>query len=397
LRVGVLTSVFPRFAGDLAGHFVLATCRALRQRGLEVRVLAPHVSGTATRETVDGVPVERFRYLWPESLQRVSYDSGTMANLRASWRARLGLPFLAAAFWARARALAGGCDLLHAHWIPAGLVALALGPWRRRPVVVTVWGSDLALLRVPALGGMARRLLTRAARVVAVSETMARALVALGLPAERVCVVLTAIDPPAAPAEGKEELRRALGLPAAHTLALFLGRLSPVKGPDVLLEAVGRLAARHPEATFVFAGDGQLRGPLQEAARRLGVERQVRFVGQVPREDVPAYLTACDLLALPSRSEGLPHAVLEAMAFGLPVVASAVGGVPEVVQDGVTGALVPPEDPAALADALSPLLAEPDRRQRYAEAARRAFAAREHTWPRVARQLDEIYRALLAR
>jgi phosphatidyl-myo-inositol dimannoside synthase len=391
LRLGVLTSVFPRFGGDLAGHFVLATCHALRDRGVEVRVLAPHVAGTATRETVEGVPVERFRYLWPASLQRVSYDSGTMANLRASWRARLGLPFLAAAFWLRARALARGSDVLHAHWIPAGLIALA---GTRRPVVVTVWGSDLALLRVPLLGALARRLLARAARVVAVSETMARELAVLGMAPEQLEVVLTAIDPPAAPAEDRDALRRALALPAAQTIALFLGRLSPVKGPDVLMEAVGLLAGRHPSATFVFAGEGQLRSPLQDAARRLGVEGQVRFVGQVPREDVPRYLTACDLLVLPSRSEGLPHAVLEAMAFGLPVVASAVGGVPEVVQDGVTGALVAPDDPAALAAALDPLLADADRRHRYGEAGLRAFAAREHTWPRVARQLDAIYRSV---
>jgi len=386
--------VYPRFAGDLAGHFVLSTCQALQQRGLEARVLAPHVAGTATRETLEGVPVERFRYLWPESLQRVSYDSGTMANLRQSWSARLGLPFLLAAFWLSAGALARTSDVLHAHWIPAGLIGLTT--WRRRPVVVTVWGSDMALLRLPVVGKVARRLLRRAAAVIAVSGAMERELLALGLPAGKVSVVLTAIDAQEPPQRSREELRSALGLPPGRPLALFLGRLSPVKGPDVLVEAIAALHERQPQACFVFAGDGQLRGPLEDAVRARSLQKQVVFAGFVARERVADYLAACDLLVLPSRSEGLPHAVLEAMAFSLPVVASAVGGVPEAVEDGVTGALVPPGDPRALADALDPLLSDAALRARQGAAGRRAFEARAHTWDRVARDLEALYARALS-
>ena len=109
------------------------------------------------------------------------------------------------------------------------------------------------------------------------------------------------------------------------------------------------------------------------------------------RESVGDYLGACDLLVLPSRSEGLPHAVLEAMAFGLPVVASAVGGVPEVVQDGVTGLLVTPEDPRALAGGLERLLSDSELCARYGAAGRAAFERREHTWDRVARDLEALY------
>jgi glycosyltransferase involved in cell wall biosynthesis len=314
-----------------------------------------------------------------------------MANLRQSWRARLGLPFLLGAFWGHAGAVARGCDVVHAHWIPAGL--LALTSWSRRvPVVVTVWGSDLALLRLPGAGALARRVLRRAARVIAVSEAMARELVELGLAREKVTVVLTAIDPLRPPATPRAELRARLGLPADRPLALFLGRLSPVKGPDVLIEAVRRLRERQPQALFVLAGDGQLRAPLEDAVRAHGLQDQVAFAGFVPRENVADHLAACDLLVLPSRSEGLPHAVLEAMAFSLPVVASAVGGVPEAVADGVTGTLVRPEDPQALADALEPLLGDANRRATMGAAGRRAFEAREHTWERVARDLEGIYR-----
>ena len=381
--------MYPRFAGDLAGHFVLAACQALQERGLETRVLAPHVKGTATRETLEDVPVERFRYLWPESLQRVAYDSGLMANLRHRWSARLGLPFLLFAFWLRAGALARRSDVLHAHWIPTALIALT--SWARRPVVVTAWGSDVALLRTPLLGPLVRRILRRAASVIAVSGAMARELVALGLPAEKVTVVLTAIDPLERPLAARDALRSKLGLPHERPLALFLGRLSPVKGPDVLLEAVRLLRERLPRAAFVLTGEGQLRAPLEAAVREHHLQEHVFFAGAVARESVAEYLAACDLLVLPSRSEGLPHAVLEAMAFGRPVVASSVGGVPEVVENGVTGLLVPPEDPRALAGGLERLLADSELCERYGAAARAAFERREHTWSRVARDLEALY------
>jgi glycosyltransferase involved in cell wall biosynthesis len=373
---------------------VLATCQALQARGHATAVLAPHTAGTATAETLEGVRVRRFRYLWPDRLQRVSYDSGTLANLRRSWSARLGLPFLLGAFWSHAGGLARAYDVVHAHWIPAGLIALT--SWSRRaPVVVTVWGSDLALLRLPGLGAVARAVLRRAARVIAVSEAMARELVALGIPRDTVTVVLTAIDPLPRPAPPGAELRARLGLPADRPIALFLGRLSPVKGPDVLIEAVRLLRERQPRALFVLAGDGQLRAPLEDAVRAHGLQEQVRLAGFVPRENVADYLAASDLLVLPSRSEGLPHAVLEAMAFSLPVVASHVGGVSEVVEDGVTGALVPPDDPPALAAALEPLLADADLRARHGAAARAAFERRDFTGERVARELEGIYLGVL--
>jgi glycosyltransferase involved in cell wall biosynthesis len=351
------------------------------------------VAGTAARETLERVPVERFRYLWPDSWERVSYDSGTMANLRESWVARLGLPFLLAAFWLRAGALARASDVLHAHWIPAGLVALT--SWARRPTVVTVWGSDVALLRMPLLGRIARRILRRAASLIAVSGAMARELVALGLPADRVSVVLTAIDPLERPASSRAELRTKLGLPHERPLALFLGRLSPVKGPDVLIEAVKLVRERVPRAVFVLTGEGQLRAPLDAAVHEHHLQEHVLFAGAVPRERVGEYLAACDLLVLPSRSEGLPHAVLEAMAFSLPVVASAVGGVPEVVENGLSGVLVPPEDPPALAGGLERLMGDLELCERFGAAGRAAFERREHTWDRVARDLDALYAAAL--
>jgi glycosyltransferase involved in cell wall biosynthesis len=153
-----------------------------------------------------------------------------------------------------------------------------------------------------------------------------------------------------------------------------VSRLSREKGIDILIEAFARIDGRRCEVELVLIGDGSEREPLERLAHDRGVADRVRFMGT--RDDVPRLLPTLDIYALPSRSEGLPMAILEAMAASLPMVAARVGGVPEAVIDGETGLLTPPENPAAFAQALQRLIDEPDTRRRMAEAARRRFDGR---------------------
>jgi len=390
--VGVLTTGFPRFAGDLAGNFVLFCCRALKARGLDVRVLAPHAAGTPPEEVVAGIPVRRFRYLFPASLERVAYESGTPANLEWNWLAWLGLPFFALSFWLHARPLARRCQVLHAHWIPSGIVALASSPpGRRPPVVVSVWGSDLALARLPLVGRLIMALLRHASTVIAISEAMRRELLALGLPDHKVTVIPTAVSSLVRPKGARDEVRRELRLPSDRPLVLYLGRLSTVKGPAHLVDAARLVLKECPDAGFVVVGDGHLRPELEDAVRAMGMADRFSFAGHVRHEEVGRWLSVADLFVLPSLSEGVPHALLEALAFGLPVVASAVGGVPEVVQDGVNGYLVPAADSPALARRILDLLGSPERRRAFGEAGRRLVEERQLTWDRFAAELADVY------
>jgi glycosyltransferase involved in cell wall biosynthesis len=155
------------------------------------------------------------------------------------------------------------------------------------------------------------------------------------------------------------DLRRYAPPPAREAIrrVVMVANLRAEKGHDTLLAAIPAIAARHPDATFTFAGAGPRRDALETLARALSVDRRVRFAGEC--RDVPALLAESDLFVLPSRSEAFPNAVIEAMAAGLPVVASDVGGIPEVVRDGVTGRLVTPDDPRALADAVIGLMDDP--------------------------------------
>lgn len=393
-RVCMLTTSFPRFSGDHIGNFVYSLCRELAGMGLDVTVLAPHEEGAASREERDGIKARRFHYLYPASLQKVAYGSGTPANLRASWAARFGLPFFAFSYWLSASRLTRRCEIIHAHWIPSGLIGLTcLAVRRRPPVVVSVWGSDLGLIRSLWVGSLLRTVLRRASAILAVSQAMKRELVNLGLPPEKVMVVMSATDTVSRMAGDREQARSELGLPGGRPVALFMGRLAPVKGPQLLIEAAGRVIREFPEAYFVLLGDGQLREQLESSAT--GMRDNVRFAGFVPHHRVGQWLAAADLLVLPSLSEGMPHVIMEAMSMGLPVVASAVGGVPELVRHGENGLLVPPGDPAMLAESLTQLISSPDLRQRLGLGAARTVQERELSWERFAREVRDVYRAAL--
>ena len=217
-----------------------------------------------------------------------------------------------------------------------------------------------------------RALLSRVSAVTAVSEASAANLRRyLRVPERKLRVVLNGIEDPAAtPATPPPELFADLPGPTIG----YVGRMEHVKGVDVLLDATRLLAERFPTLRLLAVGDGTLEDDLTRRAADLGLGGVVRFTGL--RTDVPAILRGLDALVLPSRSEGLPMTLLEAFGLSVPVVATRVGGVPELVVGGVTGLLCPPEDPAALADAIARLLASPDLRREIGARARRVFEER---------------------
>jgi len=216
------------------------------------------------------------------------------------------------------------------------------------------------------------RLLTRAlgSRVVVLSTIYRDWLANEGVPAHLIVVQHNGVDtqrfsPPTDPIAQKQAT---LKVDPARPVIGTVGSLLPIKTHEVLLRTASRIVAKHPDALFVFVGDGERRPALEQLAQTLGLSRNVRFLGK--RNDVPDLLRAFDLFALSSYSEGCPNVVLEAMATGLPVVTTDYGGAAELVSDEV-GIVTPAHDDAALAEAIIQLLGDPARRQAMAQAARR--------------------------
>ena len=229
-------------------------------------------------------------------------------------------------------------------------------------------------------------------RVIAVSEDIAGKLEQSGVDRAKVRVVYNGLSERFQPRD-QRQMRAQLGLPLDRFIVLFVGLLVPVKGLDVLLDAMALI----PEERLlcVLVGDGPMKPELQARAQQSGLGERLLFAGQQPTRQVPVWLSAADVLVLPSRSEGRPNVVLEAQGCGLPVVATRVGGVPELIRDGEDGLLVPGEDPQALAAALVHLLADEDRRRALGRAARTRVESSGLTWEASARQVQAVYRELL--
>jgi len=291
-----------------------------------------------------------------------------------SFRSPATLRYIRAfAHWCRAHRIA----VVHAATLSGNLFGLAGASLARVPVRIgSQRGYDFDRSK-------AERVLQRAAyatahRIVSNSAAVADHLVASGVPRERFVVIPNGVARSTFPRRPVAAVRR----------IAMVGTLRTVKGHDVLIDAAPALLARHPDLHFDIIGGGPLLGALRERAETRNVAAAFTFYGH--REDVAERLAESDLVVMPSRSEGLPNAILEAMAAGRPVVASAVGGIPEVVQDGVTGVLVPPADPAALARAIEALADDPRRADALGIAAR-AAAESTFSFDRMVQACEQLY------
>jgi glycosyltransferase involved in cell wall biosynthesis len=330
VRIVVLTTSYPRFRGDAAGRFVGDAVGFLREHGHDVRVVSPRDFGHFG----------------------IAYGSGVVGNLRAAPWKLVFLPLLLLRFVHAARRAARGADVVHAHWLPLAVVGLAT----RKPVVVQLWGTDVELAR--RARPLARALLRRCAAVVCASSALAES--ARGLGARDVRVIPSGVRIPER--NGREE---------EPPFVLYAGRLSPEKGVLELVEAAEGMR-------LVVAGDGPLRDQVPGA------------LGFLPRHELEPYYASCAVVACPSFREGYGVACAEAMAHGKPVVASEVGGLRELVEDGETGLLVTPGDVEALRAALERLLADPELRRRLGRSARRR-AVERLSWETVTDRIVQVY------
>lgn len=299
---------------------------ARRKQG---RIL-PH----SRKVVLDGIEVEHPRYLFPPKIFREWYGRCFLESVRG--------PYQLAVKEFRP-------DLLLASWAyPDGWVAAHLAARDKLPLVIKVHGSDiLTLKQYPARRAGTVAALRQADAVIAVSKHLAGELETLGVDPSRVHVVYNGIDTQRFVPRDKADAKRELGWDATPTI-LFVGNLAPVKQVDVLLAACKQLVDSGVSFRCRIVGDGPLRTSLEATAKRDALTNHVAFHGVVDHAELPAWFQAANVVCLPSRSEGVPNVLLEAMACGTPFVASNVGGIPEIASDTIDH-LVPAGDSSALA------------------------------------------------
>ena len=279
-------------------------------------------------------------------------------------------------------------DLLHAlHLTSYGFLA---GLCDIRPTVVSVWGTDI--LEAPGWSplhhAVTRYALAKADHVTATGLRLADATLRYAPRAKPVTVVPYGVD------LGRFHSPARNGRHPAILTVGAVARLSPEKGLDDLLRAVALLAGRGVALRVVLAGDGPSRASLTRLAAALGIAGRVEFRGEVSHEQVPAVLAELDIFVMPSRAEGFGVAALEAQAMQVPVVATRVHGIPDVVQEGVTGLLTLPRDVEALAGAIGRLAADAELRAEMGGAGR-AFVEERYRWEDNTAQMERLYRSLL--
>ena len=377
-RLAVVTPLFPMRSAPQHGMPIYNTVREL-QKLAEVRVFCPVAAYPQTR--------------WLRPSRHTHHDADPdfrPPGIDVEYLAYGAVPLLSRPFNARncaAQLLPAlrrfGADLILAYWLfPEGRGALLAGRKLGVPVVGGARGSDLLL----PPGRLSRYLLGRTLHglrgVLTVSEDLRRHALALGLDPARVRNVPNGCDTEVFHVASRPEARRRLGLPEDATLILFVGRLTPLKGLGDLIDAFVPLAEQRPRLLLACPGGGAWRPEWREKLRRHGLSNRVLLPGDCTPPQVAEWMAAADVFCLPSHSEGCPNVVIEALSCGRPVVATRVGGTPDLVHPG-GGILVPPGQPDKLAGALAGAL---DRQ--WDEAA----IAREFTrgWDEVARETLEF-------
>ena len=284
-------------------------------------------------------------------------------------------------------------NLIQTHGYKSSAIGFFLQLFCRRPWIGFAHGFIEDSRKLRFYNQIERFALRRADRIVAVSNSMKALLTQQGIPAHKIRVIHNAIDPnEAVPDTSSEEMKQRHGLTSNQKVIGVIGRLNPEKGQMIFLRAMEKTVRSFPDVKALIIGDGQDRAMLEEFCRERGLSDHVVFLGY--QEKIADFYQVLDLLVLPSLSEGLPNTVLEAMSFGVPVLATAVGGVPEIIQNG-NGMMVSPNDPVALAERMIELLGDDALRQAIGSKGKNSLYPRFAPDYRV-QQIINLYQELLS-
>ncbi len=399
----MLTSSFPRYRGDGAGVFISELAEHLIRRGCNISVLAPHAPGASVSEEWGRgkLSVKRFKYFYPDRQQKLCYGSGIVKNIGNNPITLIQAPCFLAAQTAALIKLAKQkkIDIVHAHWsIPQGVVAWLSRHLIQAPYIVSIHGTDVYGLQYPLLSQLNRSICREAAACTVNSKETGEAAERL-LGSRNFQTIPMGVD--------TRLFQPADGNPVRHPTVddalriLFVGRLIDWKGVDYLVKAVPRILTAFPKARLKIVGDGLEKAGLQRLASDLGIQKRVSFFGNIAHDELPAHYQQADVFVLPScenkagETEGLGVVLLEAMACGVPVIGSRIGGIPQIITDGVTGLLAEPQDHNSLASNLLKLFSRPGLRANLVANARKLIA-RSFSWEVISRRFVEIYAEVLS-
>lgn len=401
MKLLLVTTGFPANPRSYRGIFVLRSlCHLLKSHGVHAKVLTPAGEDEAplfsTPESWHSrLDILRYHYAWPHSLETLARGS-IIANLGSSpWKIFLvGLLLLA-----NARVVlrhSRPCDIIHCQWIISALFPVLFKFWHRRPVVVTIQGSDLNAMRGKLGSALNRFILRRCDHVIPMTQVQFDEIRHV---AQDSTLIPNGVDDeafrPCAPDE-RVSLRAELGFPAKEVIVLYVGMLIPVKGLDLLVAVFDKLrGAELPPHRCILVGDGPERQRLEARVRELGLDDRFYFAGSAEPALIPRWTRAADIAVSTSHTEGLSTTLCEAAACELPIVATRAGDTRIIVEHGASGFIVENRDADAYSAHLAGLIREPELRSRFGHRGRQRLLARKLTARDCAAGYAEVYKKCL--
>ena len=393
LKVLVLTTTFP--IDVIVGKHIFEKCEHLANRQVDVTVVAPSHPGVPNNEVINGVHVKRFDYFLPRSLQCLAYGSGLLSNLKGSALARLQLPLLMICFIIKSLIHAEKADIIHCHWLPAGLVGL---------MIKAILGKKIVLMmHHPHEKNFLYRLIIKHADYVIANSSyvMGKTLQIYNNPKN--CVIPVAIDNGIYHPNGKHvsEIRRKFNIPPDGLLIFAAGRFITWKGYHYLIRAIDIIVnqKKRPDIKMILAGDGYLKEHYLGLIEKFQLQKQISLIPFLEPADLVQYYNAADIFVIPSivddngETEGLGLVAIEAGACETPVVGSAVGGIVDVIEDGRNGFLCREKDPDGLADKIMELSGNPELRKEMGKQGR-GIACEKFDWDAIVKKIIKIYAKL---
>ena len=363
MKIAILVSGLPpkRLAGTEIATYNIA--KYLAKRGHEVHVITTLDEGLPKESIEEGFYVHRIK------LHKVKFIGIILFWIKSVYKLKKINP-----------------DISHVQGISNGLPAFLVKKILNKHYIIWARGSDIYLswqFKTIIL----KLVLKNADAVIALTEDMKKAIQKVYN--ENVFVIPNGVDLRNFENISQKNCRSKLAIKENKKIILFVGTLRPVKGVRYLVEAMEIIIQKNTNTRLMLVGDGEDRRKLEKLVKEFVLDEYVTFVGKVSNEKVPEYMVASDVFVLPSLSEGFPNVVLEAMASGLPIVATKVGGLPEIVKDRENGFLVEPKNPEEIAEKVLLILKGDELRERISEYNKKKV--KEYSWERVSEQIEEVY------
>ena len=386
IKVLLLTTCYPSHEHDPSGIFLDKLATALAKIGYTVEVLAPSDGTVFGNLRVNSIKTLRFAYFWPRSLMALTRGMGGIPeNLTRSRFARMQLLPMMFLFLVHTLFQIRRYDLIYANWLGAGIIGAITNLLTGKPMVVSFRGDDGYLAKEKPIWRILTRWVCQRASIVApVSEGIREILLHIGVPGKKIVLPKFGVDLELFQCN-EHQINR-----ADQVTVVFVGSLIRKKGPQDLIQAINDPSLKN--VRLVIVGDGILRQELVKECGRAGLTERVEWQGTRSQDEVAAILSSCDILCLPSYTEGKPNVIKEAMASGLPVIATRVGGVGELVTDGITGWLFSPGNVRELRECLKKLAADINLRMKMGKAGLEKISREGASWDASAKDFDEIFR-----